>query len=94
MPRLRFSRNARADLKEIARFIARDKPVAARNWVERVKAKCRLVARQPGLGEVREDLGEGVHATLVGSYVVFYRVIGGNLEVSRIVRGDRDIRSV
>ena len=59
-----------------------------------VKAKCRLVARQPGLGEVREDLGEGVHATLVGSYVVFYRVIGGNLERSRIVRGDRDIRSV
>ena len=70
MPRLRFSRNARADLKEIASFIARDKPVAARNWVERVKAKCRLVARQPGLGEVREDLGEGVQATLVGSYVV------------------------
>jgi len=31
---------------------------------------------------------------MVGSYVVFYRVIGGNLEVSRIVRGDRDIRSV
>ena len=94
MPTLRFSRDARADLKEISRFIARDKPVAARKWVERIKAKCRLVASQPGLGEIREDLGEGVHATIVGTYVVFYRVTGRNLEISRIIRGDRDIRSV
>ncbi|MCU0983292.1 MAG: type II toxin-antitoxin system RelE/ParE family toxin, partial [Pirellulaceae bacterium] len=51
MPRLRFSRNARADLQEIARFIARDKPGAARNWIEKIKAKCYLVASHPNLGE-------------------------------------------
>ncbi|NLX98737.1 MAG: type II toxin-antitoxin system RelE/ParE family toxin [Rhodopirellula sp.] len=73
MPRLRFSHDARADLRDIARFIARDKPIAARRWVERIKAKCRLVAKQPDLGEIREDLGPAVRSTLVGSYVIFYR---------------------
>jgi toxin ParE1/3/4 len=94
MPRVRFSRNARADLQEIARFIARDKPGAARNWIEKIKAKCDLVASHPNLGEAREDLGEGVRCTLVGNYAVFYRVIGENLEISRVIRGDRDIRSI
>jgi toxin ParE1/3/4 len=94
MPRLRFSRNARADLQEIARFIARDKPGAARKWIKTVKTKCRLVADHPKLGESREDLGPGVRTTLVGSYVIFYRILGDNLEVSRIVRGDRDVDSL
>lgn len=94
MPRLRFSREARADVREIARFIARDKPVAARKWVEKIKAKCHLVANHPMLGVAREDLGEGVRCTLVGSYVVYYREVGGNLEISRVIRGERDIRSL
>jgi len=94
MPRLRFSRDARADLRDIAHFIARDKPVAARRWVEKVKAKCRLVAEHPELGELRKDLGQDVRCAFVGSYVVFYRNRGTVLEIARVIRGDRDIRSI
>ena len=94
MPRLRFSRDARADLKEISRYIARDKPVAARKWVEKIKSKCRLLAGHPKLGEARDDLGEGVRCTFVGSYVILYRHTGRTVEVSRVIRGDRDIRSI
>jgi toxin ParE1/3/4 len=94
MPHLRFSQDARSDLKEIARYIARDKPVAARQWVEKIKSKCRLLTSQPDLGESRPDLGENVRFTLVGSYVVFYRRSGSIIEVSRVIRGDREIRGL
>ena len=94
MPSLRFSRDARLDLQEILRFIARDKPVAARKWVEKIKSKCQLLASHSKLGEARDDLGEGVRCTFVGSYVILYRHISETVEISRVIRGDRDIRSI
>jgi toxin ParE1/3/4 len=45
MPRLRYSAESKDDLKEIARFIAKDKPVAARQCVSRIREKCRIVAK-------------------------------------------------
>jgi plasmid stabilization system protein ParE len=43
MLKLRYSAGSKDDLKEIARFIAKDKPLAARQWVEKIREKCRLV---------------------------------------------------
>lgn len=94
MPRLRFSRDARDDLKGIASYIARDKPIAARRWVEKIKKKCRLAARHPEIGESREELGKGVRCTLFGNYLIFFRRVGGFIEISRVIRGDEDIQSL
>jgi toxin ParE1/3/4 len=94
MPSLRFSRNAREDLRGITRYIARDKPIAARQWVNKIKAKCHLLVDHPQLGESREDLGCGIRCTYVGSYVVFYRPTAEAIEVVRVLRGDRDVRSI
>lgn len=94
MPRLRFSQDARSDLKEITRNIAQDKPDAARQWIDKIKSKCRLLTIHPEFGEARPDLGENVRFTLVGAYVIFYRRSGDVIEVSRVIRGDREIRSL
>jgi len=94
MPRLRFSQDARSDLKEIARYIAHDKPDAARQWVEKIKSKCRLLTGHPDLGEARPDLGDDVRCTLVGSYVIFYRCSRQAVEIARVVRGDREMREL
>ena len=94
MPKLRFSHDAREDLKGIAEYIARDKPRAARRWVKRIEEKCRLLASNPELGDRREDLGANVRCSYVGSYVIFFRRVGSTLEVARVIRGDRDIKSL
>ena len=39
MLRLRYSAASKEDLKKIAGFIAKDNPVAARQWVERIREK-------------------------------------------------------
>lgn len=70
MPRLRYSEASKEDLKEIARFIAKDKPVAARQWVAKIREKCRLAAKHPGIGDDRGDLGEDIRSTYVGSYII------------------------
>jgi toxin ParE1/3/4 len=88
MLRLRYSAASKDDLKEIARFIAKDKPVAARQWVEKIREKCRLAAKHPDIGDDRRDLGEDIRSTYVGSYIIYFREKDGTLEIVRVVRGD------
>jgi toxin ParE1/3/4 len=88
MLRLRYSAASKDDLKEIARFIAKDKPVAARQCVEKIREKCRLAAKHPDIGDDRRDLGEDIRSTYVGSYIIYFREKDGTLEIVRVVRGD------
>ena len=83
MLRLRYSAASKEDLKEIAGFIAKDKPVAARQWVEKIREKCRLAAKHSDIGELRRDLGEGIRSTYVGSYIIYFREREGMLEIVR-----------
>jgi toxin ParE1/3/4 len=94
MPKLRFSKVARADLHGIATYIARDKPEAARKWLEKIKAKCRLLTDRAQIGELRPDLGSGIRITLVGSYVIYFRHLGSVVEIARVIRGARDVKDL
>ena len=88
MLRIRYSAASKDDLKEIARFIAREKPIAARQWVAKIREKCRLAANYPDIGDDRRDLGEGIRSTYAGSYIIYFRKKNGTLEIVRVVRGD------
>jgi len=94
MPRLRYSAEAKEDLKRIASYIAQDKPIAARNWVAKLREKCRLIASQSDIGDHRPELGDGIRSSYLGSYVIFFRRTDGVVEIVRIVRGDPDTRSL
>ena len=88
MPKLRYSYASKDDLKEIARFIAKDKPKAAREWVAKLREKCRMLAKHSEVGDDRSDLGEGIRSTYVGSYIIFFRRREETLEIVRVRRGD------
>ena len=90
MPRLRYPAASKEDLKEIARFIAKDNPNAARQWVAKLREKCRLAARHPEIGDDRSDLGEGIRSTFVGRYIIYFREKDGALEIVRVVGGDQE----
>ncbi len=90
MPRLRYSAQSKDDLKQIARFIANDKPDAARRWVSKLREKCRLASQHPEIGDERPELGEGIRSTYLGSYVIFFRCTNGFVDVVRVIRGDVD----
>lgn len=94
MPRLRYSDESKDDLKQIARFIAQDKPAAARQWVAKIREKCRLVSKYPESGDQRLELGEGIRSTYFGSYVIYFRRRDNVVEIVRIIRGDRDTQTL
>lgn len=92
---LEFSLLAEEDLESILRFIARDKPEAAINWVRTIREKCQLLAEHPELGERRPEFKSGqFRSSLVGKYVVYYRPIPGGIQIARVARGDRDIQNL
>ena len=86
---------AQDDLRAIVEFIARDKPQAARRWLARLREKCRLLAQHPGMGERRSEfLSDGCRSFSFGDYVIFFRPVLKGIEVIRVVRGERDVRSL
>jgi toxin ParE1/3/4 len=89
--RLTFAPLAEADLDQILEFIARDKPLAAVTFVEKLREKCFLLAANPELGELRPDLAVNLRAFSVGNYVIFYRSMQNEVEIIRVVSGFQNL---
>jgi toxin ParE1/3/4 len=90
-----YAPKAEDDLVSIADFIARDKPEAARRWVQRIRETCATLATQPEMGELRPDFGViGCRSFGVGHYDVFFRQVESGIEVARVVHGSRDMRKL
>jgi toxin ParE1/3/4 len=87
-----FSEDAEADLLDIAEFIARDNPIAAREWVDAVRQRCHLLSQHPLMGESRPGFGvAGCRSISVGLYVIFFRPSASGIEIARILHGSRDL---
>ncbi len=86
-----YTSAANQDLADILKYIARDKPTAALAWVDKIEAKCVLIAENPSFGELQSHLGEGVRASVVGRYVIFHREANNRVEILRVIPGDRNI---
>ena len=94
MARLIIAPSAQQDLSDIYDYIARDKPISAANWVEKIEENCKLIAATPEFGERRPEFGAEIRSSVVGRYVIFFRPIKNGIEVARVFAGDRDIRSL
>jgi toxin ParE1/3/4 len=97
MPTLRYLAQARDDLKQIRRYIAREsgsKEVAAR-FFKKLDRECRRLASLPGtMGRARPELGEGIRSIPYGNYVILFRYNGPYLEIVSILEGHRDIEEI
>ncbi len=89
-----YTSAAYKDLVGILHYISKDKPGAALAWMEKIEAKCLLVAENPSLGDEQRHLGQGVRVTMVGRYLIFHRECNGQVEILRVIPGDRDIRQL
>ena len=92
--RLRWTARARRDLLDIALYIARDDPVAARRWVDRLRVRARAAARRPLAGRVVPEFERtDVHEVLLGNYRVVYRVRPKEIHVLTVFEGHRLLRT-
>ncbi len=86
-----YTSAARQDLADILNYIANENPNAALNWVDKIEAKCLLIAENPAIGEWQPHLGEGIRASVVGRYVIFHREANDRVDIVRVIPGDRNI---
>lgn len=92
MAKLTYAPLAQDDIKYLSAYIARDKPAAARKWAQKVRQKCRLIAKNPEIGDPCTELGPGVRLTYLGDYNIYFRALASSVEIMRVIRGGRDIR--
>lgn len=90
MRALYWTLRAHRDLREIRRFIARDHPVAARKWIDRLRKRARAAASAPLSGRrVPEIERDDVREVIVGAYRIVYRVLARQIHVLTVFEGHR-----
>jgi toxin ParE1/3/4 len=91
MSRPYFSPSSRQDLLDILEYISRDKPGAATAFVEKLENECWMLANNPGLGSVRDDLMPELRCWSVGKYVIYFFTAADGIDVARVLHGARDV---
>jgi toxin ParE1/3/4 len=95
MARLTITDSAIADLQEIYYYIAQDKVEAARKFIERLRLKARLLAKNPRIGRNRTvDLRPDLYSFPVGKYILFYTLQTGGIVLIRVLHGSRDLQAI
>ncbi len=94
MSRFRLSVRARQDLEEIADYLGDRNPLAALKVLEAILDQLTALARQPLLGELRDDLPGHPRSLCSGSYLILYQPAGDGVDVARVVHAARDVKSL
>jgi toxin ParE1/3/4 len=92
MPRPVITKPARADLKEIVRFVRERSPQGAWSVRDALLKAIDRIGETPGIGHGREDLGDpGFRCWPVGSYLIVYEVGPVRPIILRVLHGARDV---
>jgi toxin ParE1/3/4 len=94
MSAFRLSHIAEGDLDGIADYLADYSPSAAVQVIERLFERFALLASQPLMGQLREDLPGRPRSFRSGNYLILYRPTTDGIEVARVVDATRDLASL
>lgn len=79
------------DLKAILDFIARDKPAAARAFIDAIIERCQLLAENPELGMLREDLAPALRLPTHRGYGIYDRNLDSDKQIERVLHPSLDV---
>jgi toxin ParE1/3/4 len=91
--RIRRSTQAQLDQNGIWLTIAEDSVRAADGVIERLNEAIFTLAEHPEAGRERGDLRGGLRYFPVDSYLIFYSIGNGTLDVRRVMHGARNIKA-
>jgi toxin ParE1/3/4 len=94
MARIIRTDRAKADVLEIARYIASQNTSAAERWVDELDRILHLIAAQTQMGERVDQLSVGVRRRSMGQYNLFYAEIDGGIELRPVLHGARKIEDL
>jgi toxin ParE1/3/4 len=88
--RTHWTETARADLRAVRAYIARDSERYARETVRKIRAAVAQLKTFPERGGMVEDWGRpDLREILVGNYRIIYQMIDGEVWIVSVVHGAR-----
>jgi toxin ParE1/3/4 len=93
-PRLLRTAQAELDLIAIWAYVSRRNPAAADRLLDALDETSHALARNPQMGQARDDIAAGVRHFPVLSYLILYRDLGDGVEVVRYVHGMRRLQDL
>ncbi|GAB4206833.1 MAG: type II toxin-antitoxin system RelE/ParE family toxin [Coleofasciculaceae cyanobacterium] len=94
MRTLRITTPANQDLDAISEYFLEQSIDAGDRFVETFNQKCKHLARYPYIGKSYAHLRPGLRGLLLMDYIIFYRVVGDDVEILRVVSGYRNLQDV
>ena len=87
---------ANGDLVSIHNYIAdaNKSRVNADRFMQRLDEEFELIATQPRMGRIRDDLQLGLRSQPFDKYLILYRPSGEGIEVARVIHAARDVESL
>ena len=86
--------SARADLLEIAEYVANHSPKAAVKLMNDFDRQFKLLAQQPFSGRSRNDIFINLRSWVFRQYVVFYVPSDDKIEIWHVLHSSRDIDGI
>jgi toxin ParE1/3/4 len=92
----RLSVKARDDLQDIAAYIITETGIEAfaEKTLDAIFQRFELLARNPRVGRMRDDLKAGVRSFPVDRYIIVYRIVGGDVRILRVASSSRDLKAL
>jgi toxin ParE1/3/4 len=89
--RVIITENAKLDVRSIRDYIARDRPLAARRWVQEFQRRARALASMPGFEIIPEadEIGAPFRHVIFKNYRIIYHVSPTQVTVERVIHGAR-----
>ena len=78
------------DLHEIHHHIAEDNPGAADKLIDLIEQSIQSLSEMPDRARLRPDLRDGYRVMIVGSYLLFYRIVDNEVQITRALHASRD----
>jgi len=91
MPVILRRPQARDDLAEIWDYIADDSIEQADAFIDHIDSTFHILAGQPMMGRIRDELVPGLRSFPIGRYVIFYEPLPDGVAIVRVLHGARDI---
>ena len=91
MKTIEIAPQARADLDEIRRWIAKDNASAAVDYLDGIRSILRRLADWPMSGLSREEIRPSIRSFAYRSHLIFYKTTDAGISIVRVVHGRREL---
>ena len=82
---------ATQDLKEIIDYFSTRNIEAGEILLNKFEKKCRYLVKFPQIGRSYKHIRTYLRGLPLDGYIIFYRVTKDEIEIMRVVRGNRDL---